>query len=93
MERAKFLVEKAFEEDEQDNEEEAVELYTQAVQFCLTLVGPPSSSPQRCTEHPPRNSSQSDTIAIIVTIRPVKTAVNKMYLYSTHLCVYIPYST
>ena len=39
MDRAKFLVEKAFEEDEQDNNEEASELYMQAVELCLTLVG------------------------------------------------------
>ena len=38
MERAKFLVEKAFEEDEQDNNEEACELYMQAVELCLAVV-------------------------------------------------------
>ncbi|XP_062925858.1 calpain-7 isoform X3 [Mobula hypostoma] len=35
LERAHFLVTQAFEEDEKDNSDEAVELYTEAVELCL----------------------------------------------------------
>lgn len=35
LERAHFLVTQAFEEDEKGNDEEAVELYTQAVELCI----------------------------------------------------------
>uniref|UniRef100_A0A8D3E1C6 Calpain 7 n=1 Tax=Scophthalmus maximus TaxID=52904 RepID=A0A8D3E1C6_SCOMX len=35
MERAHFLVTQAFEEDEKGNDDEAVELYTQAVELCI----------------------------------------------------------
>ena len=38
MERAEFLLRQAFEQDEGGNEEEAVELYMQAAELCLTLV-------------------------------------------------------
>ncbi|KAI8515938.1 calpain 7 [Branchiostoma belcheri] len=35
LERARFLIEHAFEEDENDNKEEAAELYMEAVELCL----------------------------------------------------------
>lgn len=35
LERAHFLVTQAFEEDERGNEDEAIELYTQAVELCI----------------------------------------------------------
>ncbi|XP_066302773.1 calpain-7-like [Branchiostoma lanceolatum] len=35
LERARFLIEQAFEEDENDNKEEAAELYMEAVELCL----------------------------------------------------------
>lgn len=38
LERARFLVTQAFEEDEKGNDEEAVELYTQAVELCIQTV-------------------------------------------------------
>ncbi len=38
MDRARYLVEQAFEEDAQDNKEEAFELYAQAAELCLSLV-------------------------------------------------------
>ncbi|XP_014780312.1 calpain-7 [Octopus bimaculoides] len=37
LERAAFLVQQAFEEDEKENKEEAVELYTQAVELCIKV--------------------------------------------------------
>ncbi|XP_067125410.1 calpain-7-like [Centruroides vittatus] len=36
LERAEFLLHQAFDEDEADNNEEAIELYSQAVELCLT---------------------------------------------------------
>lgn len=39
LERAHFLVTQAFEEDEKGNDDEAIELYTQAVELCITSVG------------------------------------------------------
>uniref|UniRef100_A0A671VV75 Calpain 7 n=1 Tax=Sparus aurata TaxID=8175 RepID=A0A671VV75_SPAAU len=36
LERAHFLVTQAFEEDEKGNDDEAIELYTQAVELCIT---------------------------------------------------------
>lgn len=39
LERAYFLVTKAFEEDEKQNGDEAIELYTQAVELCIQAVG------------------------------------------------------
>lgn len=36
LERAEFLLHQAFDEDEADNIEEAIELYSQAVELCLT---------------------------------------------------------
>ncbi|MEE6466241.1 hypothetical protein FKM82_006881 [Ascaphus truei] len=36
LERARFLVTQAFEEDDKGNAEEAIELYTEAVELCLT---------------------------------------------------------
>lgn len=38
LERAHFLVTQAFDEDEKGNREEAVELYTEAVELCLKTV-------------------------------------------------------
>lgn len=38
MERAHFLVTQAFEEDEKGNGDEAIELYTQAVELCIKTV-------------------------------------------------------
>lgn len=38
LERAHFLVTQAFDEDEKGNDDEAVELYTQAVELCLSTV-------------------------------------------------------
>lgn len=38
LERAHFLVTQAFDEDEKGNDDEAVELYTQAVELCLNTV-------------------------------------------------------
>ena len=38
MDRARYLVEQAFEEDASDNKEEAFELYAQAAELCLSLV-------------------------------------------------------
>lgn len=38
LERAHFLVTQAFEEDEKGNDDEAVELYTQAVELCIKTV-------------------------------------------------------
>ena len=38
MDRAKFLLNQAFEEDEGDNGEEALELYTQAAEQFIKLV-------------------------------------------------------
>ncbi|CAN9514441.1 unnamed protein product [Ophioblennius macclurei] len=35
LERAHFLVTQAFEEDEKENDDEAIELYTQAVELCI----------------------------------------------------------
>ena len=37
MDRARYLVEQAFEEDSKGNEDEAFELYTQAAELCLNL--------------------------------------------------------
>lgn len=39
LERAHFLVTQAFEEDEKGNGDEAIELYTQAVELCIKTVG------------------------------------------------------
>lgn len=39
LERAHFLVTQAFEEDEKGNDDEAIELYTQAVELCIKTVG------------------------------------------------------
>lgn len=38
LERAHFLVTQAFDEDDKGNAEEAVELYTEAVELCLKTV-------------------------------------------------------
>jgi len=38
LERAHFLVTQAFEEDDKGNAEEAIELYTEAVELCLKTV-------------------------------------------------------
>lgn len=38
LERARFLVTQAFDEDDKGNAEEAVELYTEAVELCLKTV-------------------------------------------------------
>lgn len=38
LERSYFLVTQAFEEDEKGNSEEAIELYTQAVELCIQAV-------------------------------------------------------
>ena len=38
MDKASFLLNQAFDEDANDNEEEAFELYTQAAELCLELV-------------------------------------------------------
>lgn len=38
LERAHFLVTQAFDEDEKGNAEEAIELYTEAVELCLKTV-------------------------------------------------------
>lgn len=38
LERAHFLVTQAFDEDEKGNDEEAIELYTQAVELCINTV-------------------------------------------------------
>jgi len=38
IDRAKFLVQQAFEQDELNSKEEALELYTQAAELCLSLV-------------------------------------------------------
>uniref|UniRef100_A0A8C5SQY1 MIT domain-containing protein n=1 Tax=Laticauda laticaudata TaxID=8630 RepID=A0A8C5SQY1_LATLA len=38
LERAYFLVTQAFDEDEKGNNEEAIELYTEAVELCLKTV-------------------------------------------------------
>lgn len=39
MERAEFLVRQAFEEDEAGNETEAADLYMEAAELCIDLVG------------------------------------------------------
>uniref|UniRef100_A0A8C5PQQ8 Calpain 7 n=1 Tax=Leptobrachium leishanense TaxID=445787 RepID=A0A8C5PQQ8_9ANUR len=39
LERARFLVTQAFEEDDKGNVEEAIELYSEAVELCLTTSG------------------------------------------------------
>lgn len=39
LERAHFLVTQAFEEDEKGSDDEAIELYTQAVELCIKTVG------------------------------------------------------
>lgn len=39
LERAHFLVTQAFDEDEKGNVEDAIELYTEAVELCLKTVG------------------------------------------------------
>lgn len=38
LERARFLVTQAFEEDAKENAEEAIELYSEAVELCLNTV-------------------------------------------------------
>lgn len=38
LERSYFLVTQAFEEDEKGNSDEAIELYTQAVELCIQAV-------------------------------------------------------
>lgn len=38
LERAYFLVTQAFDEDEKGNSDEAIELYTQAVELCIQAV-------------------------------------------------------
>ncbi|ELU09786.1 hypothetical protein CAPTEDRAFT_220858 [Capitella teleta] len=38
MERARFLLEKAFDEDGENNHEEAIDLYMEAAEFCLSLT-------------------------------------------------------
>lgn len=38
LERAHFLVTQAFDEDDKGNAEEAIELYTEAVELCLKTV-------------------------------------------------------
>ena len=38
LERAHFLVTQAFDEDEKGNKDEAIELYTEAVELCLKTV-------------------------------------------------------
>ena len=38
MERAKFLIQQAFEEDENGTKGDAVELYMQAAELCMKLV-------------------------------------------------------
>lgn len=44
LERAHFLVTQAFEEDEKGNVDEAIELYTQAVELCIQTVYLPAVS-------------------------------------------------
>lgn len=39
LERAHFLVTQAFDEDEKGSVEDAIELYTEAVDLCLKTVG------------------------------------------------------
>lgn len=39
LERAKFLVEQAFDEDAADNKKEALDLYMQAAELCIKVVG------------------------------------------------------
>ena len=38
IERARFLLEKAFDEDGEEQKEEAIELYMEAAELCLNLV-------------------------------------------------------
>lgn len=38
LERAHFLVTQAFEEDEKGNDDEAIELYSQAVELCINTA-------------------------------------------------------
>lgn len=38
LERAKFLVSQALKEDEGGNDQEAIKLYTEAVQLCIQVV-------------------------------------------------------
>lgn len=37
LERARFLIKQAFDEDDQGNEQEAIDLYTEAVELCLRI--------------------------------------------------------
>lgn len=46
LERAHFLVTQAFEEDEKGNGDEAIELYTQAVELCIQTVGAAQEIPR-----------------------------------------------
>jgi hypothetical protein len=46
LERAHFLVTQAFEEDEKGNGDEAIELYTQAVELCIQTVGTVQERPR-----------------------------------------------
>ena len=38
LERARFLIEQAMDEDQQDNLEDAFNMYTEAAELCLKLV-------------------------------------------------------
>jgi len=38
LERARFLIEEAMDDDQQDNLEEAFKMYTEAAELCLKLV-------------------------------------------------------
>ena len=38
LERAKFLIEQAMDEDQQDNLDDAFKMYTEAAELCLKLV-------------------------------------------------------
>nr|BAE90037.1 unnamed protein product [Macaca fascicularis] len=49
LERAHFLVTQAFDEDEKENVEDAIELYTEAVDLCLLRMLPHCPGEQLCS--------------------------------------------
>ncbi|XP_054847839.1 calpain-7 isoform X1 [Eublepharis macularius] len=86
LERAHFLVTQAFDEDDKGNTEEAVELYTEAVELCLKTANETSDSVlqtklkqlarqalDRAEELKDTNPSQKDKPAALKPNQPVRT--------------------
>lgn len=60
LERARFLVTQAFDEDDKGNAEEAIELYSEAVELCLTTVS-------KMYMKPYSDSADEDKMCLIIS--------------------------